>query len=329
MLAQTGSLSFIDIADTNGTQFMTNSYGTEFHDFDDDGDLDLFMVGADRQPSKIFRNNGGNQFTDVDTAHRPRRSCVRRRAISMAASPSTTTTTATSTCSFTTTARTASKAMPASCIATMAIGTFTDVTVAEGMARHEPRGLRQRLGRHRPRRRPRPDRGHRQHLLRTRLSQRRLDQRQPLALRELAGPDNTTGIGASVYATLDEGTPDERTLRREANTNAGTFNQSDLPVHFGLGSADHIDKLRIEWPDGTIQLLLDVSVNQYLTVTIPGPGDFDGDGDVDGHDFLVWQRGESSHPLTRPIWPPGKRTTVPAARRPTPPFPNRIPAVWS
>ena len=66
-LAQTGSLSFVDIADTNGTQFMTNSYGSEFHDFDDDGDLDLFMVGADGQASKLWRNDGGNQFTDTDT----------------------------------------------------------------------------------------------------------------------------------------------------------------------------------------------------------------------------------------------------------------------
>ncbi len=66
-LAETGSLSFVDIADTNGTQNLKNSYGAEFHDFDDDGDLDLFLVGADQQPTKIFRNDGGNQFTDVDT----------------------------------------------------------------------------------------------------------------------------------------------------------------------------------------------------------------------------------------------------------------------
>ena len=66
-LAQTGELGFIDIADTNGTQFMTNSYHAEFQDFDDDGDLDLFMVGADSEPSKIFRNDGNNNFTDVDT----------------------------------------------------------------------------------------------------------------------------------------------------------------------------------------------------------------------------------------------------------------------
>ncbi|NOY40572.1 MAG: PEP-CTERM sorting domain-containing protein [Planctomycetes bacterium] len=31
---------------------------------------------------------------------------------------------------------------------------------------------------------------------------------------------------------------------------------------------------------------------------VPGPGDFDGDGDVDGFDFLKWQRGETSSPLS-------------------------------
>jgi hypothetical protein len=39
-----------------------------------------------------------------------------------------------------------------------------------------------------------------------------------------------------------------------------------------------------------MQTLLEVSVDQYLTITIPDPGDFDGDGNVDGRDFLAWQR---------------------------------------
>ncbi len=67
MLQETGTLSFVDIADSNGTQFMRNSYHSEFVDMDDDGDLDLFMVGADRNPSKIYRNDGNNMFTDVDS----------------------------------------------------------------------------------------------------------------------------------------------------------------------------------------------------------------------------------------------------------------------
>ena len=67
MLVETGTLSFVDIADTNGTQIYTNGYGAEFVDFDDDGDLDLYMAGADAQLTKIWRNDGGNMFTDVDT----------------------------------------------------------------------------------------------------------------------------------------------------------------------------------------------------------------------------------------------------------------------
>jgi hypothetical protein len=70
MLVETGSLGFVDLlagTDDNGTQFMQNSYGSDFLDFDDDGDLDLYMTGADGEASKIFRNDGSNQFTDVDT----------------------------------------------------------------------------------------------------------------------------------------------------------------------------------------------------------------------------------------------------------------------
>lgn len=35
-----------------------------------------------------------------------------------------------------------------------------------------------------------------------------------------------------------------------------------------------------------------------VTLDIAQSGDFDGDGDVDGRDFLMWQRGESSNPLS-------------------------------
>jgi hypothetical protein len=107
----------------------------------------------------------------------------------------------------------------------------------------------------------------------------------------LNGPtDNTTGIGASLYATLNDGTPQERTLRREANTNAGTFNQSDLPVHFGLGSATEIDLLRIEWPDGSKQSLVGVAADQYITVPY-NPGDYNGNGIVDAADYTEWRDG--------------------------------------
>jgi enediyne biosynthesis protein E4 len=297
-LVETGALSFIDIADTNGTQIMTNGYGAEFHDFDNDADLDLFMVGADQKPSKIFRNNGNNMFTDVDT--------ITGHAL----------------ISDVGTDLNGARAVDYDNDGDLDLffhdhlsfggsnkarklyrndgnWQFTDVTVAEGIHATNEGAYDSTWGD--------LDRDGDQDLIaptnasfpeRVFLSNASTNGNHWLYV-ELAGPtDNTTGIGASLYATLFAGTPQEVTLRREANTNAGTFNQSDLPVHFGLGTAMLIDELEIRWPNGQMQTLFDVPVDQYLTVTIPGPGDFDGDGDVDGRDFLTWQRGDSPSPLS-------------------------------
>ena len=107
---------------------------------------------------------------------------------------------------------------------------------------------------------------------------------------ELNGPDyNTTGIGAAVYATINKGTPEERTLRREANTSAGTFNQSDLPVHFGLGASDMIDEMRIVWSDGTELNLSMIPADQYIYATYRDgiDGDLNGDGFVGIDDLNI------------------------------------------
>lgn len=292
-LAETGFLSFVDIADSNGTQNMRNTYGAEFHDFDNDGKLDLFVVGADQQPSKIYRNLGNNQFTDVDTItghalltdvggdlnggkpvdydndgdldlffhdHLARPGTNKARKL----------------------------------YRNDGNWQFTDVTVSEGIHSTNEGAYDSTWGD--------LDRDGDQDLIaptdqnfpeRVFLSNSSTNGNHWLYV-ELQGPsDNTTGIGASLFAVLFAGTPQEVTLRREANTNAGTFNQSDLPVHFGLGAADIIDELRVRWPNGQMQTLFDVGVDQYLTITIPNPGDFDFDGDVDGRDFLIWQRNPS------------------------------------
>jgi hypothetical protein len=290
MLVETGSLAFVDIADFNGTQYMANSYGSEFHDFDDDGDLDLFLVGADQQPSKIYRNDGGNLFTDVDTItghplltstggdfngaravdydndgdldlffhdHRSQGSANHARKL----------------------------------YRNDGNWQFTDVTAAEGLAATNEGGFDSVWG----------DLDHDgdQDLIavtggsyaeRVFLSNASTNGNHWLYVR-LEGPsDNTTGIGASLYATLQQGTPQERTLRRDANTNAGTFNQSDLPVHFGLGLITEVDQLLIRWPDGSAQNLLNVAADQYITVPY-NPGDYNGDGAVDAGDYVVWRKG--------------------------------------
>lgn len=290
-LAQTGQLSFIDIADSNGTQNFRNSYGAQFLDFDDDGDLDLFVVGADAQPTKIYRNDGGNQFTDVDTlTGGPLLSDVAGdlgggRAVDYdndgdldlffhdhLIRP---------------TSNQARKLYRND-----GNWQFTDVTIAEGVAATNEGSYDSPWAD--------IDRDGDMDLIATTSSS--FHERVFLSSAtengnhwlqvELTGPGyNTTGVGSSLYATIGQGTPDERTLRREANTNAGTFNQSDLPVHFGLGEADVIDQLKIVWSDGAVQYLWNVAVDQYLAVAYDPalPGDFNDDGVVDLADYTVWR----------------------------------------
>ena len=42
---------------------------------------------------------------------------------------------------------------------------------------------------------------------------------------------------------------------------------NDPRLHFGLGDAAIVDSIEIRWPDGESQVLRDVPVNQYLTVS--------------------------------------------------------------
>jgi enediyne biosynthesis protein E4 len=76
---------------------------------------------------------------------------------------------------------------------------------------------------------------------------------------------NKSGIGARVTAIAGS-----TQQRRELNGGGGLFSQSFQPVEFGLGSEMVVDELRVEWPSGIVQTLTNVSTNQYLTlVEIP------------------------------------------------------------
>jgi hypothetical protein len=54
---------------------------------------------------------------------------------------------------------------------------------------------------------------------------------------------------------------------REISGGSGSWGQTDLRAHFGLGDATQVDLLRIEWPSGIVQTLTNVAPNQILTIT--------------------------------------------------------------
>ncbi|MEM9373686.1 MAG: CRTAC1 family protein, partial [Planctomycetota bacterium] len=69
------------------------------------------------------------------------------------------------------------------------------------------------------------------------------------------------GVGARV-AVVAGG----RTFYRWVQANSAYLSQSPIEAHFGLGSADAIESVRIEWPNGAVRTLTDVAPNTAYTV---------------------------------------------------------------
>jgi len=299
LLEETGSLAFVDVSDANGTQFLDNSYSTEFHDFDNDGDLDLFMVGADTEKSKIWRNDGDGSFTDTDTIrgadllsdtagdlnggwtidydndgdldlffhdHKPNSGRDEARKL----------------------------------YRNDGDWNFTDVTSPAGLE-DVNRGaydstwadfdLDGDLDLIAP-----TDGSSRQYVF---LNDSDENGNNWLHVELRAEGMNTRAVGAQVYAKVSLDGGESVTLRRDKVMNAGAFAQNDVPVHFGLGSGTVVEELRIVWPDGETQLIENVGANQFLMVEQGRlSGDSNNDGVVDMADmmdlFQIYLSGEDS-----------------------------------
>jgi hypothetical protein len=94
---------------------------------------------------------------------------------------------------------------------------------------------------------------------------------------------NASAIGAKVRtkATINGHTTWQL---REISAQTGYCSQNSLNAHFGLSDATVIDSIKIEWPSGMIDILTNVDVNQFLTVREGQYGDVDGDGIADIND---------------------------------------------
>lgn len=80
---------------------------------------------------------------------------------------------------------------------------------------------------------------------------------------------NADAIGARIVATaVINGDTVNQT--RIISSQTGYAGQNSLTVHFGMANAAKADTVRIYWPSGLIQEMIDINVNQTITVTETG-----------------------------------------------------------
>ena len=72
--------------------------------------------------------------------------------------------------------------------------------------------------------------------------------------------------GDNVIGSWIELTAGGFTQRRQVMPTRSYLSQVELPVTFGLGTADRIDDLKVIWPDGTEQAVPDVAVDQMVEI---------------------------------------------------------------
>jgi hypothetical protein len=75
---------------------------------------------------------------------------------------------------------------------------------------------------------------------------------------------NRDAIGARVEIQADG-----KTQVDEVRSGGSYLSHNDMRIHFGLGSASHVDRIRIRWPDGKTQDLPGMDADQFVTLTEP------------------------------------------------------------
>ena len=75
---------------------------------------------------------------------------------------------------------------------------------------------------------------------------------------------NRDAIGARVHIVTAQGEQWNR-----VTTAVGYASSSERTVHFGLGAAQRIDRLEVDWPSGTKQVLEGLPVDRYLSIVEP------------------------------------------------------------
>ncbi|MFB6136500.1 MAG: CRTAC1 family protein [Halobacteriaceae archaeon] len=85
-----------------------------------------------------------------------------------------------------------------------------------------------------------------------------------LEVRVRGTPDQTP-VGATAYVTAGG-----ETRRRVLTLRTDLLSQETRVLHFGLGNASRVERLRVVWPDGTERVFADLDANRRVVVTPAG-----------------------------------------------------------
>jgi hypothetical protein len=84
-----------------------------------------------------------------------------------------------------------------------------------------------------------------------------------LKVKLIGTTSNRDGLGAMVRVTSGG-----RTLTKYNDGKSGYLSQSSLPLYFGLGEAQKVDRVEIDWPSGRKQVITqDLRANDVLNIT--------------------------------------------------------------
>ncbi|MGP8330233.1 MAG: FG-GAP-like repeat-containing protein [Methanosarcinaceae archaeon] len=261
-----GDGTFTDVAYVAGVQDSGNSKGCCFGDYDNDGELDLY-VGNDGGPNSLFRNNHDGTFTDVTDLAGVAEPMGTHSVVfadfnndgnlDIYAAGGSYIPEQAGYCSR--------KDHPDKLYLNNGDGTFTDITGISGIEFNKALTAGITVGDY-------DNDGDLDVFLANNLYKGSVEIRNVLLqnngnhhhwlhLKLVGHISNRSAIGARVQVTAGE-----LVQIREVSGGIGGGSQNSLPVEFGLGYRDTVDLVTIRWPSGIIQMLENVAVDQLLVI---------------------------------------------------------------
>ncbi len=244
--ANGGGLAYTEIAAAAGVNYTPNTYGAEWVDLDDDGDLDLFVVGASGEPNHLYRNDGVLPMVDIALAAGVAGPLAAGHGCDSG--------------DIDNDGRidlfVHDRSGPSRWYRNLGNLQFVDVPSANGAANPTGGGYDCALVDY-------DNDGdldiHVATDSRDRLYRSSGNTNHWLQVVPVGTKDNRAGIGARIEIQVGN-----QTQYRTFQNSAGAFSQNLLPAHFGLGSATVVNVLRIRWLDGTVDTITNLPADQRV-----------------------------------------------------------------